>query len=104
MNFKEIYTVEFTEDAKEEITEIYEYISKNLKAEKSAKRIMKEIKDKILTLANFPEKYTKIERTSKIKKEFRRMLIGNFVVLYTIEQKYKKIYISHMYYSRRNYL
>lgn len=36
--------------------------------------------------------------------DFRRMVVKNFVVLYTVDDSKKKVYIVHMYYGRRNYL
>ena len=101
---KEIYEIEFTEDARDEIRDIYEYISKNLVAEEAAKRLMRKMRQSVMDLAEAPKIYMKIEKKDKRKREFRRMVIDNFVVLYTIDENRKTIYISHMYYGRRNYL
>lgn len=101
---KKIYEIEFTEDAKEEIIDIYEYISKNLVAEEAAKRLMMKIKKSIMDLAEFPEIYEKLEKKDKLKREFRKMVIRNYNILYTIDNNKKIIYISHMYYEKRDYL
>lgn len=101
---KEIYEIEFTEDARDEIRDIYEYISKNLVAEEAAKRLMRKMRQSVMDLAESPKIYMKIEKKDKRKREFRRMVIDNFVVLYTIDENKKNIYISHMYYGRKNYL
>ena len=100
----EIYEIEFTEDAKYEIRDIYEYISKSLVAEVAAKRLMRKMRKSVMNLAESPKVYMKIEKNDKIKREFRRMVVDNFIVLYTIDENNKKIYISHMYYGRKNYL
>ena len=42
MDFK--YNLEFTDDCKNEILEIYEYISQNLASTEAAKKLMKKIK------------------------------------------------------------
>ena len=101
---KEIYEIEFTEDARDEIREIYEYISKNLVNEDAAKRLMRKMRKNVMELAESPKIYAKIEKKDRMKREFRRMVIDNFIVLYTIDEAKKTIYISHMYYGRRNYL
>lgn len=63
MVFKEeTFEVEFTEQCIEEITEIYQYISNNLKEDNAAKRLMTEVTDKILNLTNIPQLYMKIEK------------------------------------------
>ena len=101
---KEIYEIEFTEEARDEIREIYEYISKNLVNEDAAKRLMGKMRKNIMDLAEVPKIYVAIEKKDRMKREFRRMVVDNFIILYTIDENKKTIYISHMYYGRRNYL
>ena len=101
---KEIYEIEFTEDCREEIDEIYEYISEKLVAENSAKKLMRKMRDAIRDLSESPNLYMKIEKKDKLKREYRRIVIDNFVVLYTVDESNKKVYIAHMYYGRRDYL
>ncbi|CCY71106.1 MAG: type II toxin-antitoxin system RelE/ParE family toxin [Clostridia bacterium] len=101
---KEIYEIEFTEDCRDEINEIYEYISEKLVAENSAKKLMRKMRDAVMDLSETPNLYMKIEKKDRNKREFRRMVIDNFVVLYTVDENSKKVYIAHMHYGRRNYL
>ncbi len=101
---REIYDIKFTEDCKEEIFEIYEYISKKLVARNSAKQLMGKMRDSIMNLSKFPNIYAKIEKKDIHKRDFRRMVIDNFVILYTVDGNEKNIYIAHMYYGKRNYL
>ena len=101
---KEIYEIEFTEGARDEIKTIYEYISKNLLNEDAAKRLMRKMRKNIMNLAKSPEIYVKIEKKDRLKRNFRRMVVDNFIVLYTIDKYKKTIYISHMYYGKKNYL
>jgi len=104
MVFKEeTFEVEFTEQCIEEITEIYQYISNNLKEDNAAKRLMTEVTDKILNLTNIPQLYMKIEKTDKLKREYRRIVIKKYVILYTIDFENRKVYISHMIYSKRSF-
>lgn len=101
---KEIYEIEFTEDCRDEIRDIYKYISENLKAEQAAKRLMKKMRDNIMALAESPEIYVTITKRDKRKRDFRRMVVDNYIILYTIDENRKTIYISHMYYGKRNYM
>ena len=101
---KEIYEIEFTEDCRDEINEIYEYISEKLVEENSAKKLMRKMRDAVMDLSETPNLYMKIEKKDRNKREFRRMVIDNFVVLYTVDENSKKVYIAHMHYGRRNYL
>ena len=97
------FEVEFTDECIEEMAEIYEYISNNLKEDNAAKRLMEEVSKKVIELANVPELYMKIGKADKLKREYHRMVINNYVVLYTIDFEYKKVYISRMIYGKRNY-
>lgn len=101
---KEIYEIEFTEDCRDEIRDIYKYISENLKAEQAAKMLMKKMRDNIMALAESPEIYVTITKRDKRKRDFRRMVVDNYIILYTIDENRKTIYISHMYYGKRNYM
>ncbi len=100
----EPFEVEFTDECIEEMTEIYEYISNNLKEDNAAKKIMTEVTDKVLNLAYAPELYMKIGKVDRLKREYHRMVVKNYVVLYTIDYEKQTVFISRMIYGRRNYL
>lgn len=65
---------------------------------------MRKMRDAVMDLSETPNLYMKIEKKDRNKREFRRMVIDNFVVLYTVDENSKKVYIAHMHYGRRNYL
>lgn len=96
--------VKFTEECVEEMLEIYEYISYNLKENTAAKRFISNVMDKILNLSKTPELYTKIGKTDKLKREYHRIVIKNYIILYTVDYDKNKIYISRLIYGKRNYL
>ena len=100
---KEIYEIEFTEDCRDEIRDIYKYISETLVEKNAARSLMKKMRDKVMELAESPKIYAKIPKKGIRKEEFRRMVVDNFVILYTIDETKKTVYISHMYYSKCNY-
>ena len=101
---KEIYEIEFTEDCRDEIRQIYKYIPENLVAKQAPRDLMRKMKNIIMDLAESPKLYMKIEKKDRRKREFRRIVIDNYIILYTIDEDKKTVYISHMYYGRRNYL
>lgn len=100
---KEIYEIEFPENCKEEISEIYQYISENLVSENSEKRLMRKLRNKVNYLSYNPEIYEKIHRKNLRNQEFRKFIVDNYVILYAIDKPKKIVYISHMYYNKRNY-
>ncbi len=100
----ELFEVEFTDECIEEMIEIYEYISNQLKEDNAAKRLMTEVTDRVLDLANSPELYMKIGKADNLKREYHRMVVKNYIVLYTIDFEKRTVYVSRMIYGRRNYL
>lgn len=57
-----------------------------------------------MDLAKNPRLYSKIEKKDAFQRVFRKLVVDNYIILYTIDEYKKIIYISHMYYSGRNYL
>ena len=55
-------------------------------------------------LKESPKIYAKINKRDRLNREYRRMVIDNYVILYTIIEEDKVILISHMYYGGRNYI
>lgn len=46
----------------------------------------------------------KIEKRGRLNREYRKIVIENYVLLYTIIDEDNAILISHMYYEGRNYI
>ena len=101
---EKMYKVEFTEDFVEELNEIYEYISQKLYANKAAIDLLTKTIDKIFELETYPEMYMKLKKIDKLKNIYHRMVVNNYVVLYTIDYENNKVYISHIVYGKSNYL
>lgn len=99
----EKFKIEITEECIEEMAEIYSYISKNLKERNSATKLLSEVKEKINALAIAPELYIKVGKVNKLKQEYHRIIVKNYVVLYTVDYENHKIFISRMIYKKRNY-
>ena len=98
------YSIKFTEEFLEEINEICEYISTELKALDASNRLRKKVINNVLLLEKLPKIFTKIQRFDKAKRQYRKFVVNNYIVLYTVDENKKIIYISHMYYGRKDYL
>lgn len=105
MNFSDTsFEVEFTDECIKEMDEIYQYINDNLKAGSAAKKLMSEVANRILNLSELPELYMKIGKTDKLKRDYHRIVVKNYIILYSIDFQERKVFISHMIYGRKNYL
>ena len=98
------YEIVISDTCLEEIEKNCDYIENVLKAEQASNRLRGKIRENIQGLKYSPKIYAKIEKTDREGRDYRRIVIDNYVMIYTIIEKDKTILISHMYYSGRNYL
>lgn len=98
------YKVIITPTAYKEIDKIYYYISENLYSKNAARNLIKQIERKLQRLKDTPKIHTEIKKVDELKNRYRRITIKNFVILYTVDEKNRLVYISHMYYGKQNYL
>ena len=96
------YRVKLTDQFLDEFGEICDYISNNLKNINASNRLREKVIYDVLLLENFPRRCTEIEKTDRTEKKYRRMIVNNYVILYTIEETEKIVYVAHIYYGGRN--
>lgn len=98
------YEIIITERAKEELKDIYNYISNSLMAENAANNLMQEFENNILRLEDMPESCSIIEYYKNKKYVYRKLLIKNYVVIYRVDSSTKTVYITRIVYGGMNYL
>jgi addiction module RelE/StbE family toxin len=98
------YKIVITPTARREINRIYDYILYDLNAEKAAKQLMQKVEAVIQELKYSPKIYVSIDKLDGVKRRYRRIVIRNFIILYTVDEESNIVYVAHMYYSGRNYL
>lgn len=97
------YEIVLTDTAKEELDKIYEYISKTLKEEPAANRLMEKIENSILVLEEHP--YSGREVHIKPHDEvYRKLVIDNYIALYEVNEKQKEVSIYRVIYGKMDYL
>ena len=97
------YEIVFTDTAKEELEEIYEYISEHLLEVGVANRLMDKIEQSILRLEQNP--YSCVEVHIKPHNNvYRKLVIDNYIALYEVEETYKQVVIYRVVYGKRDYL
>ena len=100
----EAYHLEFTEEYAKEADKIFNYISKELHAKESAKQLLRRIEDETKKLRRMPKIYPEAQKYDGTKRAYRKFIIDNYVVLYTIDESKKTVYIAHIFYSGSNYI
>lgn len=98
------YRVELADEFLDEFEDICDYISNKLKNIDASNRLREKVIYNVLLLEHSPRMCTEIEKTDRTERQYRRMVINNYVILYTIAEPEKTVYIAHIYYSGRNYI
>ena len=98
------YKVKLADQFLEEFEEICDYISNKLKNIDASNRLREKVIYNILLLENSPRMCTEIEKVDRTERQYRRLIVNNYVILYTIDETEKIVYIVHIYYGGRNYL
>ena len=98
------YRVKLTDQFLDEFEEICDYISNKLKNIDASNRLREKVIYNILLLENSPRMCNEIEKADRTERQYRRLVVNNYVILYTIDEEEKIVYIAHIYYSGRNYL
>lgn len=98
------YEVKIAPIVMKQINRISDYILEDLCAEKAAKSFTKQVKNEIEKLQYTPEMYAEIEKYDELNRRYRRIIIKNFIILYTVDEMNLIVYISKIYYGKRNYL
>ena len=98
------YRIVISNTCIEEIEECCDYIKKELKAEQASNSLREKIRENVRGLKDSPRIYAKIDKTDRAGRDYRRIVIDNYVIIYTIVEEDKTILVSHMYYGGKNYL
>ena len=98
------YKVIITPTAYKEINKIYDYLLNELYADEAAKNLMNKFEEEVLKLKYNPKIFVKITKFDELERVYRRMVIKNYVILYTIDENNKTVFISHIYYGGMDYM
>ena len=98
------YRIKLTDQLLDEFEEICDYISNQLKNIDASNRLREKVIYNILLLENSPRMFTQIEKVDRTERQYRRLVVNNHIILYTVDELEKIVYIAHIYYAGRNYL
>lgn len=98
------YKVSFSRTALLEIRQIYSHISDKILNSRSSKNTMKKLENKIELLKYAPKIYSQIEKNDSLGRRYRKMVLEKYIILYTIVENKREVYISHVLYSKSDYL
>jgi len=98
------YEVIITKKCKTSSNQICGYITDILYADISSNKLLDKFEKLIDTLETSPFIYQKVEQYTILDKEYRRAVINNYVVIYDVDEKNKKVYLDNMFYGGSDYI
>lgn len=97
------YRLFITDDYYYDINEACNYIERKLNAPYASSRLRSRTEQIINFLIRTPKMFQIIDKYDRVKRRYRRAIINNFIMLYTIDED-DFVYISHLYNDGRDYL
>lgn len=97
------YSIEMSDEARQDMKDIAVYIKYNLQEPNISKRIINKLKKSKFSLINNPYLYSIIDDDYLKKQEMRKIVVGNYIVFYRIFDNTFKIEIARIMYGRRNW-
>jgi len=96
-----MYKIEVLPRAQQDLEDILHYISFVLKNRKAALDLLKKVDKELNIIKLFPYANSKYKTEYKLKNNYRRAVVNNYSILYTIDKKKKLITISRILYNKR---
>ena len=94
--------VEITEEAEQDMDEIYQYIAVSLQKSGIAWKQTERIRDKIAKLSYMPERNSIVQYEPWKSREVRRVNIDNFAAFYMLDSKSATVSVIRILYARRD--
>lgn len=95
------YSVHFYSKFVDELNSLYLFSEYNLNSSYISHNFYSKFQNILLYLKYFPELFPKLQVHNK---NYRKIIIDNYVIIYEVNHFKKEIYILHIFHSRQNYL
>ena len=93
------YKVKLTDVFLEEIEEICNYITNKLKNIDASNRLREKVIYNILLLENSPKMCAKIGKVDRVKRQYRRLVVNNYIILWIVNTFLYNFYKDTFLYS-----
>ncbi|HBY05317.1 MAG TPA: type II toxin-antitoxin system RelE/ParE family toxin [Desulfotomaculum sp.] len=97
------YRVDVSEPAENDLRDIVRYISAQLSASMTALQMMDTVEEAIMGLAVMPQKCPPVTDERLAIMGYRKLLIKNYIVFFTIDEKSKVVNVERILYARRDW-
>ena len=97
------YSVEILPGAIEDLNSIYRYYFEESQDRDVAEKMTDEIEAAILSLEEYPKAHPVSRDKRLAKKGYRKLIIGNYITLYKIDDKTKRVTVTRVFRGMMNY-
>ena len=98
----ELYKVVYSPYAANDLKDIYSYIAYSLREPQTAKRIVNRIQTQARKLDSMPERFAVFENSSSGDIQLRKVPVGNYLLLYGINNANHTVTIYRILYGGRD--
>jgi addiction module RelE/StbE family toxin len=99
-----MYQLEYLPSAKQDMTDIAAYISHELFDPAAAEKLIAKMVESAELLTEFPYINAIHYSAKPLKKEYRKLIVKNYIMFYWIDEPIKKVIIARVIYACRNYI
>ncbi|GHV62791.1 translation repressor RelE [Spirochaetia bacterium] len=89
--------------AEEDLDGIFDYIANTLEAPVAAHRLMAKVEKAIQGLKDTPRIGSKCRDETLNKKGYRKLIVGNYIAFYLVNDEERTVIVMRVIYGRRNY-
>jgi addiction module RelE/StbE family toxin len=97
------FTLKLTPKAEDDLDDIFNYISTELKAENAAENLMEKIEHGIMRLKEFPLSGSRVLEEPLNLKGYRKLVIDNYIVFHIVDEVGKMVIVMRVLYGASNY-
>lgn len=97
-----IFEIEVSEQAENDLREIYEYIAFELQAPENASKQLEHLEEQILSLDIMPNRYRKYEKEPWRSRGLHVLPVDNYVIFYISDNDRKVVTILRVMYEGRD--
>lgn len=98
-----MYSLEYLPIARQDMVETVQYISKTLRNTTAAGKLAEELIEAGESLAQFPYANPAYSPIRPLKHEYRKILVGNYLMFYWVEEAKKLVTVARVIYAKRDY-
>lgn len=98
------YRVDVSEPAENDLVDIVRYIASQLSAPISALHMMELLEEAMAGLSDMPQRCPFVADESLSQMGYRKLIVKNYVVFFSIDEKNKVVDVERILYGRRNWL